>query len=162
MGKHLGQHLLTSKNTAEKIVDTSLLDTNKNDFVLEIGPGKGMLTEKLLEKYKTVLCVEKDKSFFEYLENRFKDEILKKKLVLILSDVRDFDFNSVKVFKKLSSPFYRVVANIPYYITGNIIKTYLCLEHKPTSMTLLVQKEVAERISKDKKEIHIIFISKVF
>ena len=59
MGKHLGQHLLNSKNTVEKIVETSLLDTNKNDFVLEIGPGKGILTEKLLEKYKIVICIEK-------------------------------------------------------------------------------------------------------
>ncbi len=152
MGKHLGQHLLNSKNTVEKIVETSLLDTNKNDFVLEIGPGKGILTEKLLEKYKIVICIEKDKKFFDYLENKFKDEILKKRMFLFLSDIRDFDFDNIKISKKFSSSFYRVIANIPYYITGNIIKTFLCLKHKPTSMTLLVQKEVAERIAKNKKE----------
>ena len=74
MGKHLGQHLLTSKNTAEKIVDTSLLDTNKNDFVLEIGPGKGMLTEKLLVfKYKTVLYIRKRHKVFLFWRNRYAD-----------------------------------------------------------------------------------------
>ncbi len=148
MGKHLGQHLLVSKKIVDKIVDTSLLDNNKCDFVLEIGPGRGALTEKLLEEYKKVVCVEKDKNFYGYLEKKFENEIKKKKLVLFLSDIRDF--NLTKSFGEDKK--YKVVANIPYYITGSIIKDFLSKEKKPTSMTLLVQKEVAERIAKSKKE----------
>ena len=144
MGKRLGQHLLKSRSIRDKIVSTSLTDDNVST-VLEIGPGKGFLTEALLQKYKHVTAIEKDLDFFLLLEKKFNKEIKEKQLNLIHQDIRDLDIESLN--KK-----YKLVANIPYYITSQILEAFLTSQNKPSSMTLLVQKEVAERVAKGKKE----------
>jgi len=140
--KSLGQNFLMHAKTAERIAMAS--GVGKEDTVLEIGPGTGLLTKPLLAQAKHVIAVEADGVLVSVLKETFEKEIADKKLTLIESDIRAFDPASIK------GP-YALVANIPYYITGEIIRTFLTAKHKPTSMTLLVQKEVAERIARSPK-----------
>ncbi len=141
--KSLGQNFLMHTRTAERIA--SVAGIAKTDTVLEIGPGTGMLTKPLLALAKKVVAVEADRDLAEKLQETFAADIRKKKLTLVVGDIRNFNPKSV-------GGAYRLVANIPYYITGEIIRTFLSATHKPDSMTLLVQKEVAERIARSKKE----------
>lgn len=139
--KSLGQHFLTSRGAIATIVDSA--DLNEKDIVLEIGPGKGVLTEALLKKVGTVIAVEKDYELFLWLGIQFANEIRNKKLILLNEDILNFE----------PKGDYKLVANIPYNITGAIIEKFLSAKNQPSLMTLLVQKEVAERIvAKDNKE----------
>jgi 16S rRNA (adenine1518-N6/adenine1519-N6)-dimethyltransferase len=141
--KSLGQHFLMHRQTAERIVLAAGI--TKDDVVLEIGPGRGLLTRALLNAAKMVVAVETDADIIPQLESLFASEIGLATLELVEKDVREFDPSSI------SGP-YKLVANIPYYITGEIIRQFLSTKHRPSSMTLLVQKEVAERIARSKKE----------
>lgn len=142
--KHLGQNFLISPYAISDIIKTA--DIKPKDTTLEIGPGKGVLTEALLKSGANVISIEKDIDLIPLLEEKFKKEIKNKKLTLINDDILGFDLEKIK-----SS--YKLVANIPYYITGQIIRKFLESEKQPKEMTLLVQKEVAERATaKDKKE----------
>lgn len=116
----------------------------KGETVLEIGPGTGMLTRPLLARAGRVIAVEADHTLVAQLETTFAAEIAEGRLTLVSGDIRSFDPASIK------EP-YALVANIPYYITGEIIRDFLTAKHKPRSMTLLVQKEVAVRIAREKK-----------
>jgi len=146
--KSLGQNFLTSQSAVSKIVDTA--DPSGDDIILEIGPGKGVLTEKLLFFVGKVVAVEKDDNLFEFLKEKFKKEIEANKLDLIHGDILDFDPSVFSFYKDLN---YKLVANIPYNITGAILKKFLSAEIQPELMVLMVQKEVAERIvARDKKE----------
>lgn len=121
---------------------------NADDIVVEIGPGKGALTKPLLETGATVIAFELDERMIEYLKETLTEYIESGKLVLIHQDVLEAD---IKDYTK-GRP-YKVVANIPYYITNLIIRTFLSGDYQPTVMCLLIQKEVAERIvSRDGKE----------
>jgi 16S rRNA (adenine1518-N6/adenine1519-N6)-dimethyltransferase len=143
--KSLGQNFLRSKGVVNHIISASKI--KKGDLILEIGPGQGFLTEDLINSSKNVLSVEKDNRLIEILEEKFKDQILDKKLQIIHDDILDFNI------EELGSDSYKVVANIPYYITGQIIKKFLTAKNKPLAMTLMLQKEVAQRIcTKDGKE----------
>ena len=145
--KSLGQHFLKSKAVLTSIRDVS--DITAEDVVLEIGPGEGVLTEILLLFAAKVVAIEKDSRLIPYLQNKFSKQIKSEKLELLEKDILDFD---PEVFEFYDLP-YKVVANIPYYITGQILRMFLQSKKQPESMTLLVQKEVAERIvAKDKKE----------
>jgi 16S rRNA (adenine1518-N6/adenine1519-N6)-dimethyltransferase len=145
--KSLGQNFLNNKKILQKMIDTS--DIKKSDVVLEVGPGKGSLTELLLQTAKKVVAVEKDRRLIEGLNERFEDEIRAKKLVIIEDDA--LKFNPKK--HKLKQGKYKIVANIPYYITGAFFEHFLSNKSQPTSITVMIQKEVAERIvTKDKKE----------
>ena len=141
--KSLGQNFLMHAQTAQRIVQAA--GVGKGDTVLEIGPGTGMLTRTLLEATNHVIAIEKDDELIPTLSDTFSQEIAGNRLTLIHGDALTFDTKSI------AGP-YRLVANIPYYITGEIIRTYLTAPHKPESVTLLVQKEVAERIARSKKE----------
>jgi len=142
--KNLGQNFLKSQKALHKMCEVS--EVCEKDVVLEIGPGKGALTSKLLEKAGTVFAVEKDQELIGLLEEKFKAEIQNKRLILINEDILNF-----KIPQKIKK--YKIIANIPYNITGAILKKFLSEEKQPEKMTLLVQKEVAERIvAKDKKE----------
>lgn len=144
--KHLGQHFLNSPKALREMVESA--EINSNDYILEIGPGKGVLTEKILENSNHVFVIEKDKDMLPILEERFKKEIENKKLKIIEGDILKF---SPEVFFKNKK--YKIVANIPYYITGAIIEKFLSTQTPPTTMSLLIQKEVAERImAKDNKQ----------
>lgn len=118
-------------------------EVSRDDTVLEIGPGTGLLTRVLLGRAKRVIAVEADDELIPRLQETFAAEIASGALTLIHEDVRKFDPNSIKC------P-YLLVANIPYYITGELFRQFLTAEHKPASMTYLIQKEVAERIARPK------------
>lgn len=143
-GAHLGQHFLANKKVAEAVVDAA--EVQKGDTVLEVGPGKGVLTEFLLKRGAHVVAIEKDSSLVAFLKERFAEEIQNKKLTLIEGDVRTALQESVPKGE------YKVAANIPYYITGELVRAFLSMKHQPTTLAFLVQKEVAERIARSKKE----------
>ena len=133
--KSLGQHLLKSERAISKIVEAG--DLVPDDAVLEIGPGEGVLTEKLLAVGCKVIAVEKDDALFEFLKEKFYKEIKAGKLELVHDDILNF---------KLKIEHYKLIANIPYNITGAILKKFLGAKNQPKTMALLVQKEVAKRI----------------
>jgi 16S rRNA (adenine1518-N6/adenine1519-N6)-dimethyltransferase len=143
--KSLGQHFLTSESAVDKIIDAG--DVVADDIVLEVGPGRGMLTTKLLASCDSVIAVEKDDALFELLQEKFKKEIQNKKLNLIHGDILEFKPNN------LEAKSYKLIANIPYNITGVLIRKFLETHNQPERMVLMLQKEVAERIvARDKKE----------
>ncbi len=142
--KSLGQNFLMHARIAERIVLVSGVD--KNSVVLEVGPGTGMLTRELLKLALRVVAVEADGELFEKLQSDFAKEIADARLELIHSDIRTFTISKLP-------KGYALVANIPYYLTGEVFRMFLEAEHQPSSMTLLVQKEVADRIiARDGKE----------
>ncbi|HEY4503449.1 MAG TPA: 16S rRNA (adenine(1518)-N(6)/adenine(1519)-N(6))-dimethyltransferase RsmA [Candidatus Paceibacterota bacterium] len=138
--KSLGQNFLKSELALRKIIETG--EIKKEDVILEIGPGKGALTEKLLEHAGLVIAIEKDYELFELLKIKFKTQVENNTLVLVRDDILEFKIESYK----LRASGYKLIANIPYNITGAILKKFLTAELKPERMVLLVQKEVAERI----------------
>ena len=145
--KSLGQNFLKSTLALKKIVETG--EVSLGDIILEIGPGKGNLTEKLLEKASCVIAVEKDCELFEFLQNKFTNQIKLGTLVLVHDDILKFD-----VKNNISQNFnYKIIANIPYNITGMILKKFLTDKNQPERMILMVQNEVAKRImARDNKE----------
>lgn len=145
--KSLGQNFLKSSFILNTICKTG--EIKNTDIIVEIGPGKGSLTELLLHDAKKVIAIEKDTDLFIYLKEKFKNEIKENKLILIEDDILSFDVNKI-IHKKEN---FKIIANIPYNITGAILKKFLGGCKKPTKMVLLVQKEVAKRIvASDKKE----------
>lgn len=138
--KSLGQNFLKSEKVVSDIVKAAEL--SPNDTALEIGPGKGVLTEALLKKAGGVVAVEKDDRLIDFLKEKFSDEIASGKLKLIHGDILELDFGSCG----LHDLNYRLIANIPYYITGLIMRKFLEGENRPSKIVLMVQKEVAERI----------------
>lgn len=144
--KSLGQHFLRSQKALGQIVGAA--DISPNDLILEIGPGEGVLTERLLQLAGKVVAIEKDRELIPKLRERFATYINEGKFELIEADALEFEPESLR-----SNLKYKLVANIPYYITGAIIQKYLSAEFQPQTMVILMQKEVAERIvAKDKKE----------
>jgi len=135
--KSLGQHFLMHARIAERIALTA--GTAPDSVVLEIGPGTGILTRELLKLVQRVIAVEADAELSQKLKNDFADEIAAGRLELVCGDIRTFDISTLP--KK-----YALVANIPYYLTGKIFRMFLSSDNQPSAMTLLVQKEVAERI----------------
>lgn len=146
--KSLGQHFLRSKRALVSIVDAG--DINPGDVLLEIGPGEGVLTEILLNMAGKVVAVEKDDFLYSSLKQKFFKEIEKGKLDLIHGDILEFEPKVLKFYKDFT---YKIIANIPYNITGAILEKFLSAEYQPELMVLLIQKEVAERIvARDGKE----------
>jgi 16S rRNA (adenine1518-N6/adenine1519-N6)-dimethyltransferase len=144
--KSLGQNFLKSNLVLNTICNSG--EIKDTDTIVEIGPGKGALTEKLLEKSSEVVAIEKDRDLIPLLKEKFQKEISSGKLTLIEDDCL---FVDISKFTKQNN--FKIIANIPYNITGAILKKFLSEETKPKLMVLLVQYEVAKRIvSSDKKE----------
>lgn len=144
-GARLGQHFLVNPVVARAVADGAGVAHGVR--ALEIGPGTGALTTILLALGANVTAIEKDEALVAKLRETFAREIASGQLRLIAADVRDVDPAAL-----FSGP-YVLAANIPYYITGEIIRRFLTASHKPTMMSLLIQKEVAERIvARDGKE----------
>ncbi|MEK7538699.1 MAG: 16S rRNA (adenine(1518)-N(6)/adenine(1519)-N(6))-dimethyltransferase RsmA [Patescibacteria group bacterium] len=145
--KTLSQNFLNSKGVARDIVQAGELTSQ--DVVLEIGPGKGLLTAELLASGAHVIAVEKDDRLIPILAEKFAFEISKRRLTLIHGDIIEL----VEKQTLLLPLSYKLIANIPYQITGQILRIFLESSNKPERMILMVQKEVATRIvARDKKE----------
>jgi len=117
-------------------------DLKPDDVVLEVGPGKGILTEALLEAVSRgrVIAVEKDERLFNLLWTKFSDSIKLSKLVLVNGDILKFTGYSILTTD------YKIIANIPYYITSHFLRKFLESDFQPSRMVLMLQKEVAERV----------------
>lgn len=151
--KSLGQNWLISESAINTIVATGEL--YDDDTALEIGPGQGALTKQLLATGATVIAIEKDRELIPVLEEKFATEIKNKKLILINEDVTTYQLKNL--------PTYKLVANVPYYITGAIIRKFLSAKNSPTKAVLLLQKEVADRIvAKDSKNSLLSIAVKIF
>lgn len=138
-GAKLGQHFLTRPEIAGWVAES--VAVTPEDTVLEIGPGHGILTQELLKTAGKVVAIEKDTRLIAELREKFAPALDTEKLVLIESDIRDFTPSDCTYLKE----GYTLVANIPYYITGLILRKFLTEAQQPKNLALLVQKEVAER-----------------
>lgn len=141
--KSLGQNFLISQEVVEKIVDCSQIE--KEDLVIEVGPGLGTLTKYLLEKAGKVICIELDTKMLQILKDRFS---LYKNFEIINNDVLKVDLKNIIKNEKENSEIknVKVVANLPYYITTPIIMKLLEEELDLESITVMIQKEVADRL----------------
>lgn len=141
--KNLGQNFLIDEEVINKIVDAS--ETTKEDLVIEIGPGLGSLTKKLLEKAGKVISVELDQRMVEILKDRF---FMYNNFEIIYEDILKVDLEQLieenKKQNKLKN--VKIVANLPYYITTPIIMKLLEDKLEIESITVMIQKEVAERL----------------
>ncbi len=154
--KSLGQNFLVDRAALDKIVETAEL--KYTDTVLEIGPGVGTLTEELIGRAGEVIAIEKDDFLAKLLNNKYQisNAGSNVKFQIINQDVLEFDISTFRKgslhssakngFGRDDNAVYKLIANIPYYITSKILKKFLSAENKPEIIVLLVQKEVAERI----------------
>ncbi|MCL5410643.1 MAG: 16S rRNA (adenine(1518)-N(6)/adenine(1519)-N(6))-dimethyltransferase RsmA [Patescibacteria group bacterium] len=150
--KGLGQNFLISKEALDKIIEAAEL--KQDDIVVEVGPGVGTLTSELVKRAGEVVAVEMDKKLSELLGQNSKIKDQNCNLKIINADILKFNLNEIVGGRK-----YKVVANIPYYITSKIIEQFLTAENKPESIVLLVQKEVAERICAKPGEMSVLSVS---
>lgn len=134
--KSLGQHWLTDYDCLAAMLDAA--EVGLDDTVLEIGPGLGTLTELLVESAARVVAVEFDERLARELPSRVKAD----NLSVVRSDILSFDLTTLPAG-------YKVVANIPYYLTSNLIRVLSESSNPPAAVALLVQKEVAERVAAD-------------
>ena len=142
--KNLGQNFLIDENV---ILDAiSAADISDNDIVIEIGPGLGTLTKYLLERAKKVICVELDNSMIDILNERF---FLYKNFDVINDDILKIDLHELirKNKEEISAEKVKIVANLPYYITTPIIMKLLEEKLDIDSITVMIQKEVADRLT---------------
>jgi 16S rRNA (adenine1518-N6/adenine1519-N6)-dimethyltransferase len=151
--KKLGQSFLIDKKVLKKIVEAAEL--SKNDTVLEIGPGIGNLTIELAKRVKKVIAVEKDKRMIEILKEGLKEERIDN-VKIINEDILKF----LPSFK--SKTPYKVVANIPYYLTSRLIRNLLEAKRGPKLIVLMVQKEVAQRICAKPPKMNLLAVSVQF
>ncbi len=146
--KSLGQNFLISPRIVGAIADAG--DVKEGETVIEVGPGKGVLTRALLDKGAHVKAIEKDDRLIPILSQEFRPEISSGTLTLIHGDIMEMTAEEIS---KIAGEKYKVIANIPYYITGALIRNFLSAASKPELMVLMVQKEVASRvIARDGKE----------
>lgn len=141
--KSLGQNFLINSEVVEKIIESSELSTD--DLVIEIGPGLGTLTKYLLEKAGKVICIELDTRMVKILKNRFAS---RDNFEIINEDVLKVDLNKIIKENKSTGKIknVKIVANLPYYITTPIIMRLLEEQLDIKSITVMIQKEVAERL----------------
>lgn len=156
----LGQHFLTNKIKLQKIV--AGLDLKAEDAVIEIGPGHGELTSFLIKDFRFIpsdfrlIAVEKDKELTNFLQKKFKSN---ENIEIVEGDV-------LKILPKLIGQLpdylinnYKIVGNIPYYITGYLLRIIGELENKPKLVVLTIQKEVAERICSEPPKMNLLAAS---
>lgn len=138
--KHLGQHFLHDPKLLKKIVDHA--PVTPGDIVVEIGPGDGALTRAILDHGCRVVAVEYDTDLIPGLSTRFSAEISVGLLTLVQGDFLEMSIQELVP----TGEQYHVIANIPYYITGAILRKLLSGDLQPLSCSLIMQREVAERI----------------
>jgi 16S rRNA (adenine1518-N6/adenine1519-N6)-dimethyltransferase len=143
--KSLGQNFLTSDVVPDWMCTAG--DIQPGDRVLEIGPGTGALTRSLLARGAIVTAIETDTRAVKILHDTWGEAIATKQLTIITADVRDVPFDTVF---DTETP-YKVIANIPYYLSGYLLRIVLETRHQPTTIVFLMQKEVVARIARDQK-----------
>lgn len=145
---YLGQNFLVDQEVLDEIVAAGRL--KKSDTVLEVGPGLGVLTDELVKRVKRVVAVEKDPRLFALLQNGFYER----------KNVEFFNEDILKFYIKQRIPGkYKVVANIPYYLTSKLVSLLLEQDRRPELIVLMIQKEVAERIVAKAGELSILALS---
>ncbi len=149
--KGLGQNFLCDETAFKKIIEAA--SPLKDDLVLEIGPGIGNLTVKLAQKAKKVIIIEKDQRMAAILEETLRGfnniEIIQEDILRVEDSV-------------VGSQKYKVVANLPYYITSPVIRKFLESANPPEQMVLMVQKEVAQRICSKPPNMSLLAVSVQF
>lgn len=144
--KQLGQHWLHDESALDAMCEA--VNTSTSDTVLEIGPGLGTLTEKVLATGARVHAVEFDRELIPGLQRKFAGQ----NLVIEQADILSFDFGKL-------SRGYKVVANIPYYLTSNLLRVMTEASNHFSEAALLVQKEVAERVCAQPGEMSLLSVS---
>jgi len=147
--KDLGQHFLVDEEALASIVEAA--DITKNDCIVEVGPGMGVLTRELCKKAKEVIAIEFDKAMIAIVKTSC---IKHTNLRVENADILKFDTSGLGE--------YKLVANLPYYITSAVIRLFLESDNKPEDMVLLVQREVAERICAKPSRMSILAVSVQF
>ena len=147
--KGLGQNFLIDKNILEKII--ACADIKPDDFILEVGPGIGTLTQELAKMAKKIVTIEKDHTMIEILKETLRDF---NNVEIIQGDILK---NKYQLPKK-----YKIVANIPYYLTSPLIRKFLEEKNQPESIILMVQKEVAQRICSKTPDMNLLAVSVQF
>ncbi len=138
--KFLGQVFLKDKKILSLIAKS--LEIHSKETILEVGAGYGNLTEFILKEIKNkgkIIAIEKDKELIKVLREKFGEE---KKLEIISGDIREIDLEKFLQEKKIN----KIVANLPYYLTGFFLRNLLDLKKYPSRVVLMLQKEVAEKI----------------
>ena len=149
--KRFGQNFLIDKNIIKKILNQAKLGSK--DIVLEIGPGIGTMTRELAKKAQKIIAVEKDPKMIEILKETTQDF---QNIEIINADIMKYEVPKIKYRD------YKVVANLPYYITSPVIRKLLETENKPKEIILMVQKEVAQRICARPPKTNLLAISVQF
>lgn len=147
--KSLGQHWLQDQSILEAIIDAG--EVQPHDVVLEIGPGPGTLTKPLCERVDHVVAVE----FDQQLANTLEQRVQAKNLSVVSQDILTFDFSTLPAD-------YVVVANIPYYLTSNLIRVLSETPNRAKRVVLLIQKEVAERVCAAPGDMSLLSVSAQF
>lgn len=154
--KSLGQHFLTSDYVPKQMANAAKLIAG--DVVVEIGPGTGVLTKELLSREVRVIAIETDDRSVEALKKTFAEAIQSGQLRIVEADIRSLSIESIGI----AAGEYKVVANIPYYLSGQLFRYFLDTTIQPSTLVYLVQKEVASRIARDPKESLLSLSVKVF
>jgi len=153
--KRLGQNFLISQKVLGQIIQAA--DLSKKDVVLEIGPGLGNITQELARRAKKVIAIEKDRQLVEILKETLKDyqniQIIHGDILKIQND------QTTPSLVKFKIQNYKVVANLPHYITSPTLHLFLESQNPPQEMTLLIQKEVAQRISAKPPKMSLLTVS---
>jgi len=142
--KKFGQNFLRDKNLLASIASDA--EVNEDDVIIEIGPGAGALTEELVKRAKKVLAFEIDLELKNELDYKFND---KDNIKIIYDDF--LNINEELIYNEVGTKF-KVVANLPYYITTPILTKLFKMQHKPSDIVVMVQKEVGERIVATNKD----------
>jgi len=146
--KQLGQNFLIDKSVIEKMIVQG--DITEKDLIFEIGPGQGSLTYALCKVAKKVIAIEKDEKLYNYLLNKFSEI---QNVEFVNQDILEY----LKTFSNIKK--YKVVGNIPYYLTSHLIRELLELNNKPSDIILMVQKEVADRMIAKAGKMNLLAIS---
>ena len=149
--KGLGQNFLIDQNVLDKIIQAA--DIKSNNVILEVGPGLGTLTQELAKKAKKVIAIEKDKTMVEVLKETLEDF---KNVQVINGDILKSDT------RPYTQKPYKIVANIPYYLTSPLIRKFLEEKNPPEEIILMLQKEVAKRICSKPPQMSLLAVSVQF
>lgn len=151
--KSLGQNFLQDAEVIERIFEAA--EVKPADWVLEIGPGTGILTFRLSDQVEKLLAIELDHQLVTRLQEHFVDS---KSVSILEGNILDVNLKELLEAAGFAEHPYKIIANIPYYITAPIIRTLLALPYQPESLTLMVQDAVADRLAASPGEMSLLSV----